>query len=336
MKKIFCFCALVALAACEHVSADVEASGLEADACGRVSVVIKQEQLPTKALTDYTTALDEEKLVKDVAVFVFDKTTGLLNAYKSIASLSAECEFNLNVGEKLIYAVVNGPDLSSVTDVGQLEQTVDDLSGSNIQSDGLVMVGKQICSVEAGKSVEPVVQVKRMVARVVLQKVTNKVAPQYGNIIINSIFLGDANTCQTISGDVSGTVNPGGYSDASKTRPIGKSGETGSCPDYLYKDIFAPVVNGLYNTTKYHLYCQPSAAGTVTCLYMLVTIGGSQYYYRVPLQNGLKANTTCSVEVEIVNLGTALPPDGDIQKGEIVATVSISGWDAGDSYVVEF
>ena len=336
MKKIFCFCALVALAACEHVSADVEANGLEADACGRVSVVVKQEQLQTKALTDYTTALDNEMLVNDVAVFVFDKATGVLNAYKYMLSLDSECEFNVTTGDKIVYAVVNGPDMGEVTTVTQLEQVVNSLDGYGIEMDGLAMVGKQECKVEAGKVMEPVVIVKRMVSRVVLRKVTNKVAPQYGTITIKSIFLGDANTCQTISGQVYGTVNPGGYADDAKTKPIGKNGVTGSCYRYLYKNVNASIVNGSEETAKHHLYCHPSGAGTLTCLYILAAIGGSEYYYRVPLANGLAANTTCSVEVEIVNLGSALPPDGDIQKGEIMATVSIAGWDAGDNYVVKF
>ena len=336
MKKLLCFCALAVFAACSHESSDVVTSDVEMGEYGKLSVLIEHEQSETKALTGYTTALDDEKKVYDISVFVFDKSTGVLNAYRSLDSLSDECEFDVTVGDKIIYAVVNGPEVGGVTNVNQLKQAVDNLSGSSIGTNGLVMVGSQECKVEAGKLLEPVVVVKRLVARVVLQKVTNSVAPQYGSITVDCVYLGNANTSQTISGVVSGMVNPNGYSDSSKTKPIGKDGVTGSCPAYLYRAAGTSVANGANNTTKYHMYCQPSTSGTVTCLYILATIGGGKYYYRVPLQNGLKANTTCSVEVEIVNLGAALPPDGDIQKGEIVATVSISGWDAGDSYVVEF
>ena len=198
------------------------------------------------------------------------------------------------------------------------------------------MFGSGNCTVEEGEIAEPVISVKRLVSRVVLRSIVNKVPKQYGSMTVNCVYLSNANTKQSLSGTVSGTVNPNGYEDSSKTKPIGKNGITGSCPGYLYRAVNKTVAVGASHTDKYHMYCQPSSSGTITCVYLLATIGGSQYYYRVPLQNGIQANKTYSIDVEIVNLGAALPPDGDIQKGEIKATVNVSGWDAGDSYVVEF
>jgi hypothetical protein len=89
-------------------------------------------------------------------------------------------------------------------------------------------------------------------------------------------------------------------------------------------------------TEKYHMYCHPNQTQDYTCLYVLTTIGGIQYYYRVPLDQGLSANTTCSVDLKITNLGSLTPPDGDLQKGEIQAVVTIEGWAAGNDYVAEF
>jgi len=336
MRKIAVFMAMAACAACSYGISDQSGTGSASKEQGTLSVTIEHERVETKAQTDYTTVLDEEKAVNSIAVFVFDKASGILNSYKEIGSLSEECTFSVTTGEKTVYAVLNGPDLGMVTTVSQLQQIVDDLSGSEINSTGLVMAGSGHCNVEAGKIAEPVIIVRRLVSRVVLQKITNNVPPQYGSLTVDCVYLGNANTRQTISGTVSGKVNPDGYEDAAKTKPIGKNRVTGSCAGYLYRQADADISVGASNSTKYHMYCQPSGQDAVTCLYILATIGNGQYYYRVPFNNGLQANKTYSVEIEIVNLGSELPPDGDVQKGEIRATVTMAGWDAGDSYVIQF
>jgi hypothetical protein len=56
----------------------------------------------------------------------------------------------------------------------------------------------------------------------------------------------------------------------------------------------------------------------------------------VPLNQGLVANTTYSVELTITNLGSSTPPDGDLNKGNITAVVKVAGWIPGNSYVEEF
>ena len=42
------------------------------------------------------------------------------------------------------------------------------------------------------------------------------------------------------------------------------------------------------------------------------------------------------VNAVITNLGAPLPPDGVVQKGEIVASVIIEDWDTGSQYDAEF
>ena len=58
--------------------------------------------------------------------------------------------------------------------------------------------------------------------------------------------------------------------------------------------------------------------------------------FNVPLKNGVQANKTYSLELEIVNLGANLPPDGDLQKGEIRAVINMVDWESGENYTVEF
>jgi hypothetical protein len=84
------------------------------------------------------------------------------------------------------------------------------------------------------------------------------------------------------------------------------------------------------------MYSQPNKSDKFTCLYLLVTIGGAQYYYRVPLHYGLSSNVTYSVDVDIINLGSELPPDGTAQKGDISAVIKVMDWAQGEEYDIKF
>lgn len=336
MKKLAFVVSVFACMACNESEFTSGNPGMSDNSDGEISVVIGYESVTTKAITDYTAELNEEKVVKNVSVLVFDRSTGKLNAFRRTDSVEDGYTFTVTSGSKTVYAVVNGPEMSNVKSLEQMGQFVDDLSLSDPGDDGFVMVGSVACSVSADVVARPVVVVKRLVSRVVLQKVTNNIPAQYGKMKIDCVYLGNANSQQSFAGAVSGKVNPDGYADAAKTKPVGKNGNFGSCPGYMYRSSTAEIASGTSEMTKYHMYCQPSDGQNMTCMYLLVTIDGSQYYYRVPLSMGLTANTTSSVELEITNLGAPLPPDGDMQRGEIVATVSIAGWSAGEKYEVEF
>ena len=339
MKKLACVVSILLCVGCNVYDSIQDQVRVEDVKNGTLSVSVEYESLATKSTldyTEYTKELDEEKFVRDVTVLVFDKSSGKLNACKKVYSAYDQVSFTVTEGEKTVYALVNGPDLGSVKNIEQMLQQIDDLSSSEIGSDGLAMIGSSDCVVSADKVAKPIVVVRRLVARVVLKKVTNKLPQQYGQMTLDCVYLGNANLIQTLAGEVSGMVNPDGYEDDEKTRPIGKDGAVGACPAYIYRASGAEVASGASSSVKYHMYCQPNKSQTVTCMYLLVTIDGSQYYYRVPLYNGLTANTTHSVELEITNLGSPLPPVDDMQRGEIQAIVSIAGWGAGDKYQVEF
>jgi hypothetical protein len=336
MKKLACVVSILLCVGCNVYDPVEDQLRVEDVKTGTLSVSVEYESLKTKATTEYTAELDEEKLVRDVTVLVFDKLTGNLNAYRKVNSFSDELNFTVNAGEKIVYALVNGPDVGQARNIYQMMQNVDDLRNCEIGEDGLAMFGNTECVVSSAKVAKPVVVVRRLASRVVVKKITNRLPPQYGSMTVNCVYLGNANLSQTLSGSVSGMVNPNGYEDQEKSRPIGKDGYVGTCRSYLYRNSNVEISSGASSDAKYHMYCQPNTSNDVTCLYVLVTIANIQYYYRVPLHKGLAANTTNSVELEIVNLGSPLPPDGDMQRGDIMATVSVAGWDAGEKYQVEF
>ena len=329
--------AAAALVGCaEGVSTDLQC-GVEGDADGMMSVRMIYDDVMTKAETEeYEQALDDEKIVRKVSVLVFDKATGRLNAFKEISSLSQECKVTIPVGEKTVFAVVNGPDLSAVTKLEHFYALSDNLAENDYRSDRFTLVGTTDCTVEAGKTVEPTVAVKWLVARVVLNKVTCNLAPQYGDLTVNCVYLGNANTIQKFSGEVSVMANPDGYVDSSKSVAVGKGGEIGTCPDYMYRTVGYTIPVGGNITNQYYMYCQPNASTTYTCMYVVATIAGERNYYRVPLKNSLKANHTYSVDLTIANLGSPVPPVGDYQTGAVRAVISIGSWTVGNSYTAEF
>lgn len=336
MKKIACFLAVVACVACNYDVCDVSGEDQAGKSSGELSVKLEYDSVMSKASDDHLATLSEENRINRVDVLVFDRQTGNLNASKSVSTVGDPCVFSITTGEKVVYAVANAPDLSRVLSVSQLEQIVNDLSTTDYKNDGFMMIGSTVCKVSLGEVAEPVVALKRLVARVVVKKMKNNVAAQYGNITVDCMYLANANKVQTLGGVSSQPVNINGYADASKTSPIGKNGVTGECPLYMFRELGLLIPQESTKSDVFYMYCHPTNSDAKTCIYVLLTISGNQYYYRVPLQNGLQANKTYAVELEFVNLGSATPPEGDFQKGEIKAVVSVSGWDAGENYTVEF
>ena len=338
MNRILFYITLVMCASCAKEGGYGGELGGTDQALGTMSVRMEYETLITKAQSQETVpALDGEKAEKSVRVMVFDQKTGRLAAYKSLSTVSgSSCQFSMPVGKKTIYAIVNGPDeLSTITTVGALEKIVYDLSNSVIEVNGFFMVGKEECDVVANQTVTPTVSVRRLASRVVLRSVSCSIPEQYGKMKVDCAFLGNAYSKQTIAGAVDGLLNVNGYA-ADATSPIGKSNVTGACPEFFYRSIGKDVAIGGTHSTMYYMYAQPNKSDRVTCLYLLATIGGSQYYYRVPLSYGLDANVTYSVDVDIINLGSELPPDGSVQKGDISAVIKMTDWIKGEEYDIKF
>jgi hypothetical protein len=336
MKKIACFFAVAACVACSYDVCEVSGEDQAGKSSGGISVTLEFESELTKASGDYLESLSVEDRINRVDVLVFDRQTGDLNASKAVTGVDDPCQFSVTTGEKVIYAVANAPDLSNILNVSQLEQVVNDLSTTDYRNDGFMMVGSSGCQVRLGEVAEPVINLKRMVARVVIKKMKNKFASQFGSITVDCMFLANANMVQTLGGVSSQPVNVGGYADASKTMPIGKNGVTGECPLYMFRQLGIVIPEGATKSDVNYMYCHPTNDEAKTCVYLLLTVAGNKCYYRVPLLDGLQSNKTYTIELEFLNRGPALPPDGDLQKGDIKAVVTVSGWDAGKSYSVIF
>ena len=298
---------------------------------GELNVSIERSDIDTKA--SYTTVLDEEKVEKRVSVLVFNKSNKRLDAYKEISSSSANCTMSIPTGEKVIYVVINGPSLSSITSESELNAIVDDFSSTSIAANGLTMMGKNEATVSVGTSATVPVIVNRLASRIVLQGITNNIPAQYGKIRLESVFLANAYSKCTIGGVSSDMVNMDGFEDGiAKTKPIGKNGNTGLCPSYLYKSIGSDLLVGSNNSAPYILYAHPNSSATYTKLMLYVTYGGNlSGYYPVELNKKLKANTTYTISLTLKNVPVP-DPDDNFEVGSSSITITVKDWTTGDEY----
>ena len=300
----------------------------------------------TKA-TSYVTSQTYETAVNNVQVLVFD-STGALNAYVDADKSVTGITINTTAGIKTVWAVVNGPDLSSVTTVSGLSAMAIDLGdNSTTASAGFVMAGSTTCTVSSSTATASI-SVRRFVARVALAKVSNSLPDSYGSLTVNSVALINVVGNQNLAGAATPSTwyNKMGRKDGAtaSSQIIDGSSYLASCPTLTFKSISSSVANGssLTPSTPYLLYCYPNSTSTdaegwsssftarKTRLVVTATISGTKYYYPIVIDAPTR-NTAYTVELTITGLGST-DPDKPVVKGSINASVTVQGWSAGAVY----
>ena len=131
MKKtiIAMAAACAALAACnkEQTLAPVTPSE---EGTGQITFTVAgDEPAETRAVTAYTTAQTYESQVNKVQVFVFG-SDGAINFYQNLGTATSG-SISTTAGTKTVWAVVNGPDLSTIGTLSALQATAVDLSANS-------------------------------------------------------------------------------------------------------------------------------------------------------------------------------------------------------------
>ena len=300
----------------------------------------------TKA-TSYVTSQTYETAVNNVQVLVFD-STGALNAYVDADKSVTGITINTTAGSKTVWAVVNGPDLSSVTTVSGLSAMAIDLGdNSTTASAGFVMAGSTTCTVSSSTATASI-SVRRFVARVALAKVSNSLPDSYGSLTVNSVALINVVGNQNLAGAATPSTwyNKMGRKDGAtaSSQIIDGSSYLASCPTLTFRSISSSVANGssLTPSTPYLLSCYPNSTSPdaegwsssftarKTRLVVTATISGTKYYYPIVIDAPTR-NTAYTVELTITGLGST-DPDKPVVKGSINASVYVQGWSAGAVY----
>lgn len=350
MKKTFLIMAAVAAMAC---SCDKDGDCVpcqkeeQQEQKAALHVYLNMEGDPQTRATNYVTAQPYETTVNDVQIFVFD-SKGALATYLDADTKTSDITINTIYGEKTVYTVVNGPDLSSITTQEALEHTAVDLgANSTTASKGFVMVGSSTCNV-SGSTATVSIEVKRLVARVALQKITNALPASYGSLTVNNVMLinvaGNQNLECTAS--ISKWYNSMGRKDGatSSSQIIDGTTNLASHPTLTFKKVDATVSNGAEHKPAipylFYTYQNNSTSegngwtnyfsARKTRLVVNATIGGTKYYYPVSINNPQR-NTAHTVELTITGLGST-DPDILVEKGAITATVTVDPWQNGEIY----
>ena len=348
MKKTLLLMAAIAAMAC---SCDKDSDCIPCQEKNQIEATLKvnlgfEDDMQTKA-TAYITAQPYETAINDVQVLVFD-SSGALNAYVDADTKTSGINIKTTTGSKTICAVVNGPDLSSVTTIPELNAKTIDLGDNSITSTaGFVMAGSISCNVTTS-SQNVNVTVRRFVSRVALQKVNNALPASYGAMTINNVTLINVVGNQNLAGAATASTwyNKMGRKDGSTTSSHIIDGSTylASHPTLTFKSVESSVTNGASHTpsTPYLLYTFPNSTITDVCgwvspftarktrLVVAATISGKKYYYPVVIDTPIR-NYAYTVELTITGLGST-DPDKPVSKGAINASVTVEGWATGSIY----
>lgn len=277
--------------------------------------------LETRTKASGTVSETDENTLASVQVFVFTDS-GNLEAYKS--ATSGKLDLSCTKGNKTVAALVNAPAIGDITTLAALRAKTTALADNAAKS--FVMYGQKAVPVNAA-SVSVTLEVQRFAAKVVIQKITNKMAlAQYRStpVEITGIYL--VNVAGNAS--LSGSGTPSLWLNKQRN-------EAGT--DCLYYEKPSSL-NVAYNSSEsagHYFYCYPNpvVADTAaeawsprhTRLVVEANVGGKKCYYPITLPT-VNANTVYTIgELTITRLGTDTP-DVETVMGSASFTITVAPW----------
>ncbi len=345
MKKTLSIMALAAAVLCSCDKGEDCLPCQQETRTGTLSVSLDFENAPsTRATTSYVAAQTYETAINDVQILVFD-SIGALNAYVDVDAKTSDISINTIYGEKTIWAVVNGPDVSRITTLTDLKKVAVNLGTHNSTNStkGFVMTGSTTCNL-SGATATASIAVKRLVARIALLKINNALPSSYGSINIGTITLSNVVANQNLEGSASPSTWYNMYGRTDNGLIIDGKTYLASAPELTFRTVYLNVPNGtpLAPQTPYMFYTFPNPTETdkygwatsftarKTRMVVSATIGSTKYYYPVTLEIPAR-NTAYSVELTITGLGSS-DPDLPVEKGTITATVTVDPWQQGEVF----
>ena len=225
--------------------------------------------------------------VKRLDVFIY-KENGVLESHGSITNATS-LAISSSTGSKEIWAIVNGPDLSSVSEDGT--STLAQLKAISIAlgdnaADGFVMTGSKNVTLEGNTPVS--IDVYRVATRVVIKKITKNfsvAANQAKEFKIVGIYLTNVQGANDLGLESFQASNGTWFNKMMH--------EDSNSHAYLYDNVNR-VVNGSYETAHY-FYGMPNDAAVaddvyagnwskrLTRLVIEATLDGETMYYPITM-----------------------------------------------------
>lgn len=275
---------------------------------------------------------DEEKSVSSYQVLIFDRTDRMLEAYATPAPTALSVNVQCTTGPKEVVVLANAPDVSSIVSYDTFLKTRSLLSDN--AAGALVMEGHASPDLSAsGNSVT--VDVRRMVSKVVLEKVTvDFEADAYDKMdfILKEVYL------TNVAGDksyLSETADPASWYNKIVRTPDAK------VDAMVYEKIGDVNLKATRQyTVQHHFYCYPNPyrqdtfspvawSPRPTRLVLVAELGGRTCYYPVSLPE-LKQNMRYYVTLNIIRPG-ASSPEQDMKKYPATININIVEWNGLES-----
>lgn len=345
--------AMFALLACQKSGAEKE---LEEPEMGGLQIEITAEA-ETKA-TAYTAEQTCEKQINTLQILTFLGTgasahLATYNYYDGLSVTSGSYSvpsIALAPGTYTVYAVVNWPTpLTNVKTLEALEAEAVDLSANSLKpNEGFVMAGKSgTVTVNSGANSPASISVSRLVSRVALATVSNKVPVAHGSIEVKGVFLSNVVGNQNVAGNaaISTWYNKMGRVDERtivEEHMINGTTYLASCPKLTYVGCNKTVANAASEEMNLCTYGFPNPTATdvtgyattmsprYTRLVVMAVFDGKEYYYPVKLPQ-IERNTAYTVDLTITGIGST-DPDVPVVKGNMSATITVASWATGTVY----
>ncbi len=275
-----------------------------------------------------------EKTVNSLQVFVFGKDNKL-EAYKDSTGVSS-IKMGIFSGTKIIHALVNAPALSGIVTYKDFYTATSKLTDNNLSN--FVMEGRDTVVVGTGKTTVPL-KVGRVVSKVSLVKVENKLADMYENLElrVTGAYLINVAGNRTFSAAGDGIpATPAPTLWFNKMKYDG----TGNVAELTYESIGNVKIDTTPYKGPHHFYCYPNPtkndssestqwSDRYTRLVIEVTLGGTAYCYPINLPD-LKPNMEYKVSLCITRPGSG-SPDTPYDKESATVSVEVLEWgDGGD------
>ena len=306
-KSIFAFAAaLAALVACnKNEATPMQPQDQEPLVPCELTVGISGAMTKATAVT-----ADNEAKVNRLQVFVFRGDD--LDAYASVEN-AKELTLSCTAGERVVYALVNAPDYSTVPGKAALLAKVSELEANTLTN--FEMVGSKTVTLPQSEKVS--IDVNRIASRVVLKKITRSftsAALQALDFTVDAIYL--VNVAGNTSYDL--TAAPTTWYNVAENK--------NELASLLYDAPASLITNGQSYSTAHTFYAYPNDLATNTTRRVIETTRGeTKYYYPINLPE-MAANKSYEIEeVKITRPGSD-NPDEPVSFADASFSINVIDW----------
>lgn len=313
--------AVVACIACEKKE---EVGQYEAGELVTLEVVI-----PNSALTKVTNVGNEDT-VSSYQVLVYSTDDNMLESYTKADGTSSSITLKCTTGQKEIVVLANAPDMQAYVSLSGLKAARSRLEHNS--PGALVMEGSTVVNLTSSSSVT--VQLKRMVAKVRLKKITLDFE---SDVYAGKEFKFVSAYLINVPADKKYLTEVSSAQDTAPTEWYNKLGYlSNSIYDQILRDDVNQSISGEY--VKEHVfYCYPNPYLTdnysstwserPTRLVVEAKLDGVQYFYPISLPE-LKQNTVYDVSLIVTRPGKT-DVNAEVKKYDETFNIEILDWTNG-------